>query len=82
MRASSFYVDHVKVFARYSLGVSFSRFRNVEQKLLSLLKPEAKAISLMDMLFVRSRYLAELRRIAIRYWCGVMPVSDVKILVK
>ena len=34
------------ILALYSLGVVFSHFLKVEQKLLSLLKPEAKAISL------------------------------------
>lgn len=53
--------------ARYSLGVVFSHFLKVEQKLLSLLNPQAKAISLIDMPGVFNRYLAEFNRVAIRY---------------
>lgn len=56
-----------KTLARYSPGVIFSHFLKVEQKLLSLLKPELKAISLMGISGVFSRNLAELILVAIRY---------------
>lgn len=49
------------------LGVICSHFLKVEQKLLSLLKPEEKAISFMGRSGVRKRYLAELIRVAMRY---------------
>ena len=52
---------------RYSLGVVFSHFLKVEQKLLSLLKPQAKAISLIDIPGVFRRNFAEFSRVAIRY---------------
>ena len=64
------------------LGVTFTHFLKVVQKLLSLAKPVRKQISLMEAEVVFNKNLAELIRMAIRYSWGVKPVSFLKSLVK
>lgn len=61
------YIRELIICCRYSLGVIFSHLRKVEQKLLSLLNPELKAISLTGMSGSFSRNFAELSLVAIRY---------------
>ncbi len=58
------------------------RLWKVVEKLLSLVKPQAKLISFIDMALLLSRKRAEFMRTESRYWWGVRPVSRVKSRVK
>ncbi len=58
------------------------RFRKAALKLLSLVKPQAKPISLTERELLLSKNRAELILTESKYWWGVWPVSRVKSRVK
>ena len=68
--------------SRYSDGVLPVIFLKVVQKLLSLVNPVPKQISLMVALEDFSRNFALFTRAVMTYPCGVKPVSFLNILLK
>lgn len=60
-------IFHSRVSWRYWEGVTCSHFLKVIQKLLSLLNPVLKAMSLMEVSVDFSRYLAADKRVLIMY---------------